>query len=170
MSNANWYKDKGLTPASRCKHCRLYRALAKSVGDDPDALFAQADSARSYRELRNAYAAQHAPQLAALAAAKRATKEARVTLAGGKTAFRREERRATTLRKRTVLRQQRRADEAEGVAPTTPPPSPAKKKKPAAASAKPPPKPKGPKQPKAGARTAPPRAAETTRTARRAAQ
>lgn len=25
VSNANWFKDKGLTPAARCKHCRLYR-------------------------------------------------------------------------------------------------------------------------------------------------
>ena len=25
VADANWYKDKGLTPATRCKHCRQYR-------------------------------------------------------------------------------------------------------------------------------------------------
>ena len=90
--------------------------LAKSCGDDPDALFGAANCAITYRELRNDYVAAREPKLAALAAAKRALKEARITLAGGKVAWRREERRATTQRNRLLLRAQRRADEAAGVA------------------------------------------------------
>ena len=132
--------------------------LAKSCGDDPDALFGVAESAQAYREARNAYVASREAQAAALAASKRATKEALVTLAGGKTAFRREQRRETTLRARALLRAQRRADEAAGIAP---PPAPKAPK----ASSKPQPPPKGPK-PRAGVSRPRPAAAapEATRT------
>ena len=93
-------------------------------------------------------------KLAALAAAKRALKEARITLAGGKVAWRREERRATTLRNRQQLRAQRRADEAAGIAA---PAGKAKAKQPAA-KAKPKAAPKAAAKAKpAPARPPPPR-------------
>lgn len=91
------------------------------------------------------YVAAREAQVAALAAAKRATKEARVTLAGGKTAFRREERRESTQRQRVALRAKRAADEAAGLAPAAP-----KAAKPAAK--RPAPQPKGPK-PRAASQT-----------------
>jgi uncharacterized membrane protein len=102
------------------------------------------------------------PKLAALAAAKRALKEARITLAGGKVAWRREERRATTLRNRMQLRAQRRADEAAGIAA----PGASAKAKPPAAKAKP--KNAARAKPAAPARPLPPPRAEKTKTTKTA--
>jgi len=120
VSDDDWFRDKGLTPATRCKQCREYRLvrpglrvaaarltplapqLSRTLGHDPEALFPLADSALRYRELRNEYVVAHEAQAAALKAEKVALKAARVLLAGGKVGYRRAARRATTKARRVA--------------------------------------------------------------------
>ena len=111
MSDAQWFQHKGLTPAIRCKDCRIYRMTARVAGDDPDALFPVAQSAVEYRMLRNKYMEAHGHITEELGAKRRAVKAARVLLAGGKTAYRRQGRVATTKARRQALRSARKKED-----------------------------------------------------------
>ncbi len=86
--------------------------LARTNGDDPEALFPLAESAVAYRELRNGYMERQAAAVGEIAGARREVKAAKLLLAGGKTAYRREARRATTKAKRSARKQARRVEEA----------------------------------------------------------
>lgn len=110
VSDAQWYQQKGLTPAIRCKDCRTYRMTARVAGDDPDALFPVAQSAVEYRMLRNRYMEAKSHIIEELGAKRRAVKAARVLLAGGKTAYRRQGRVETTKARRQAVRDSRKKE------------------------------------------------------------
>jgi hypothetical protein len=87
---------------------------ARIAGDDPDGLFPVAQSAMEYRVLRNKYMLAHQHITEQLKQQRRAVKDAKILVAGGKTAYKRQERKATTKLRREELRAARKEAAAAG--------------------------------------------------------